>query len=387
MSECDTADYSGYESNRYEEVEEFNEALNYGNTIEDDWDNSSNPPQTTSNEPSTNSINVDKWVDDTTNESSSYYDDENDESEIPTVDIATYQKSKRNKINDFEHGDPNKMEFHRYTPLKSPTVILTGSNDTCAGRNSIDRFCLATGLKATKLEGGGGKVELSLWDGYVDFQSLMSLQIKIPGIRELVEVEIAVFEDEKMRDLPIKFNLMIHFGDCEGKGDSLAMNSSGYLMDGAIIFPRLKVPKCGWAFDFYPFPSNGYDEGETKVFSKGMYGIPTRRKLEEWLDKGIVMIKEDDSERVIYGTTNINRIPKQKWPKGTGHEQNMQQIHFFDMEFFEWRNCIYSKIQEIRIKKGFYEISNTWDQPATDRTFSVPRKDPWNEREEIPYFI
>ena len=93
-----------------------------------------------------------------------------------------------------------------------------------------------------------------------------------------------------------------------------------------------------------------------------MNGIPIRRKLEEWLDKGIVMIKEDDSERVIYGTTDINRIPKQKWPKDTGHEQNMQQIHFFDMEIFEWRNCIYSKIQEIRIKKGFYEIGNTWDQ-------------------------
>ena len=255
MSECDTADYSGYESNRYEEVEEFNEAHNNGNTIEDDWDNSSNPPQTTSYEPSTNSINVDKWVDDTTNESSSYYDDENDESEIPTMDIATYQKSKRNKINDFEHGDPNKKEFHRYTPLKSPTVILTGSNDTCAGRNSIDRFCLATGLKATKLEGGGGKVYLSPVDGKVDFQSLISLQIKIPGKRELIEVEIAVFDNEKLRDLPIKFNQMIHFGDCNAFSNAFS-NVSGFLRDGAIIFPRLKIPKCGAAFDFYPFPSN-----------------------------------------------------------------------------------------------------------------------------------
>ena len=176
------------------------------------------------------------------------------------MDIATYLKSKRNKlharIHDFEHGDPNTREFHRYTPLKSPTVIITGASGNCAGRNSIDRFCLATGLKATKLEGGGGKVNLSPVDGKVDYQSLISLEIKIPGIRELVEVEIAVFDDEKLRDLPIKFNQMIHFGDCEGKGDSLAMNASGFLMNGAIIFPHLKIPKCAAAFDFYPFPSN-----------------------------------------------------------------------------------------------------------------------------------
>ena len=97
-----------------------------------------------------------------------------------------------------------------------------------------------------------------------------------------------------------------------------------------------------------------------------MNGIPTRRKLENWLDKGILMIKfikvEDDSERMIYGTTNVKQIPKEKRPKGTGHQQDTQQIHIFDMEIFEWRSCIYSKIHEIRMKKGFYEIGNTWDQ-------------------------
>ena len=171
------------------------------------------------------------------------------------MDIATYLKSKRNKlharIHDFEHGDTDKIEFHRLTPLKSPTVILTGHSDNCAGRNSIDRFCLATGLKATYNQ-RGGKVFFSAIEPEVDFQSMVFLQIKIPGERELVEVEMAVFDDNDFnRDLPIKFNQGIHFGD------SMGMNTSGFLKDGAIIFPRLKIPKCGSAFDFYPFPSNG----------------------------------------------------------------------------------------------------------------------------------
>ena len=170
------------------------------------------------------------------------------------MDIATYLKSKRNKlharIHDFEHGDTDKIEFHRLMPLKSPTVILTGHSDNCAGRNSIDRFCLATGLKATYNQ-RGGKVFFSVMEPEVDFQSMVFLQIKIPGERELTEVEMAVFDDKINRDLPIKFNQGIHFGD------SIGLNTSGFLKDGAIIFPRLKIPKCGSAFDFYPFPSNG----------------------------------------------------------------------------------------------------------------------------------
>ena len=51
------------------------------------------------------------------------------------------------------------------TPLKSPTAIITGASDNCAGRNSIDRYCLATGLKATKLDRGSGKVDFSPMDG------------------------------------------------------------------------------------------------------------------------------------------------------------------------------------------------------------------------------
>ena len=172
------------------------------------------------------------------------------------MDIATLLESKRSKlhakIHDFEHGI-HKKEFHRMTPLKSPTAIITGASDNCAGRNSIDRYHLATGLKATKLDRGSGKVNFSPLDGEVDYESKVSLEIKVPGIRQPFAVQIAVFDDEKRRDFPIKFNLLEITSVL-----AAIMNASGFLdANGAMIFPLLKVPKCPTAFDFYQFPSNG----------------------------------------------------------------------------------------------------------------------------------
>ena len=66
------------------------------------------------------------------------------------MNTATYLKVMKNKLHEkiveFEEG--NNLEFHRFTPLKSPTIVLTGVSENCAGRNSIERYCLATGLKA-----------------------------------------------------------------------------------------------------------------------------------------------------------------------------------------------------------------------------------------------
>ena len=180
------------------------------------------------------------------------------------MDIATLLKSKRSKlhakIHDFEHGIQNNKGFHRMTPLKSPTAIITGASDNCAGRNSIDRYCLATGLKATKLDKGSGKVNFCFHpvDGEVilKYESKVSLEIKLPGIKQPLAVQIAVFDDEERRDYPIKFNQNIEFGG--GSALAAKMNASGILdANGAMIFPLLKVPKCPTAFDLYPFPSNG----------------------------------------------------------------------------------------------------------------------------------
>ena len=181
------------------------------------------------------------------------------------MDIATLLKSKRSKlhakIHDFEHGIQNNKEFHRMTPLKSPTAIITEASDNCAGRNSIDRYCLATGLKATKLDKGSGKVSFCFYPGgygekILKYESKVSLEIKLPGIKQPLAVQIAVFDDEERRDYPIKFNQNIEFGG--GSALAAKMNASGILdANGAMIFPLLKVPKCPAAFDFYPFPSNG----------------------------------------------------------------------------------------------------------------------------------
>ena len=65
---------------------------------------------------------------------------------------------------------------------------------------------------------------------------------------------------------------------------------------------------------------------------------------------------EDGSERVIYGTTDIKRMPKEERPTGTRQEENSEHIKFFDMELSDWSSCIYSKILEVRIKKGFYKV-------------------------------
>ena len=273
------------------------------------------------------------------------------------MNIATYLKIKKNrlheKIGEFEEG--NNLEFHRFTPLRSPTVVLTGLSENCAGRNSLDRYCLATGLKAKKLEMTRNTVDFDRMSN-LNFQSRVSLPIKVPGRRELMEIEIAVFDEETRRDMPIKLDQGINFG-----GESLLSLRDGFILNGAVIFPVVKVPKCGAAFDFHPFPSSGVDEGETLIYSKNLNQLPSQRWVENALTEGLVRITfskiEDGSERVIFGTTLTNRIPPESRPGGGG-PRSPTQICMFDVELYEWRSCQYNSIREVRIKKGVYPF---WD--------------------------
>ena len=273
------------------------------------------------------------------------------------MNIATYLKIKRNrlheKIGEFEEG--NDLEFHRFTPLRSPTVVLTGISENCAGRNSLDRYCLATGLKAKKLEMTRNTVNFDPMSN-INFQSRVSLPIKVPGRRELMEIEIAVFDEETRRDMPIKLDQGICFG-----GKTLLSCTDGFILNGAVIFPAVKVPKCGAAFDFHPFPSAGVDEGETLIYSKNLNQLPSQRWVENALTEGLVRITftkiEDGSERVIFGTTRTNRIPPESRPGGGG-PRSPTQICMFDVELYEWRSCQYDSIREVRIKKGVYPF---WD--------------------------
>ena len=57
------------------------------------------------------------------------------------MNIATYLKVKRNKlfekIDEFENGSV--IEFHRYTPLKSPTIVITGACDRLMSENQPEK--------------------------------------------------------------------------------------------------------------------------------------------------------------------------------------------------------------------------------------------------------
>ena len=72
------------------------------------------------------------------------------------MNIATYLLEKNRKLHkkiDL-HGYPDYcenviLEPSRFRSLKSPTVVLTGTCENSAGRNSVERYCLATGFKVS----------------------------------------------------------------------------------------------------------------------------------------------------------------------------------------------------------------------------------------------
>ena len=79
------------------------------------------------------------------------------------MNIATYLLEKNRKLHkkiDL-HGYPDYcenviLEPSRFRSLKSPTVVLTGTCENSAGRNSVERYCLATGFKVRKVVRGHG---------------------------------------------------------------------------------------------------------------------------------------------------------------------------------------------------------------------------------------
>ena len=138
------------------------------------------------------------------------------------MNIATYLLEKNRKLHkkiDL-HGYPDycenvTLEPSRFRSLKSPTVVLTGAFENSAGRNSVERYCLATGFKADELgvfQGNQRKLSsnLEIQGPQVDVtakaQSRVSLPFKVPGRKELRKIEMQVFEDENGRDFPIKIN-------------------------------------------------------------------------------------------------------------------------------------------------------------------------------------
>ena len=138
------------------------------------------------------------------------------------MNIAAYLLEKNRKLHkkiDL-HGYPDYcenliLEPSRFRSLKSPTVVLTGTCENSAGRNSVERYCLATGFKADELgvfQGNQRKLSsnLEIQGPQVDVtakaQSRVCLPFKVPGRKELMKIEMQVFDDENGRDFPIRIN-------------------------------------------------------------------------------------------------------------------------------------------------------------------------------------
>ena len=82
------------------------------------------------------------------------------------------------------------------------------------------------------------------------------LLFKVPGRAKLSYIEVMVFDEESKRDMPIKLSQGTNLGP--GTGFVFGYDGSGFINeDDTLIFPGVSVPKCGAAFDFYPFPSGG----------------------------------------------------------------------------------------------------------------------------------
>lgn len=63
---------------------------------------------------------------------------------------------------------------------------------------------------------------------------------------------------------------------------------------------------------------------------------------EQYLDAGeiitVTFTKKDGTERTMLCTRNMNAIPQDKHPKGTGHKKSEWIMVVFDLEKGEWRS-------------------------------------------------
>lgn len=284
------------------------------------------------------------------------------------------------RIRAFEK-DKNTMEFHRMTPLLSPTLALQGSAEACGGSEAIARYLKATGLKPGESTTKPHTIMFSPMDGAVKCKGYVELPIRAPGAGTILSgaavnyLKISVLEPEHLKDCPIKFGMMtaIH------PDASLMDMREGYKSEKMnIVFPALSVPKCGVCFDLHPFPSDGDDEGWTRTFGAAYEW--TAEKLVAFLKKGIVKVVftklSNGKERILYGTKNAKFIPADKRPKedefdgtddegltegagrrGAGRTDNPNWVRMFDVEIGQWRSCRLETISEVRVKFQPYPLS------------------------------
>ena len=260
--------------------------------------------------------------------------------------VAMAREEARRKLHEkieIHERNENIMEFHRMTPFKIPTLIAAaGSGMTCAGRNSLKRYLLATGFSGVEVETSRESQILysSIEKKPILSRSIMQLPVKVPGRDQLVFLEVPVLdEDDRQRDFPIKLKESI--------------------LPSAVdrtLYPTVIVPKAAQVYDLFPFPAaeDCYDEKQTVSFSKADRDpLLPKDQLEQELARGIVCVVLTGEEKTLRGTTNKGFIPKELHRNSDSETDDT--LNIFDIDIQSWRSCKYSSIIQMRVRLHPYD--------------------------------
>ena len=216
---------------------------------------------------------------------------------------------------------------------------------TCAGRNSLRRYLMATGFSGVEVETSRETQILysSIEKKPILSRSIMQLPVKVPGRDQLVFLEVPVLdENDRQRDFPIKLreSILPSAVDC-------------------ILYPTVIVPKAAQVYDLFPFPAEGdcYDEKQTVSFPKAN-GDPLLPKdeLEQELARGIVCVVLTGEERTLRGTTNKGFIPRELHRNSNSAiDDQVDTLVVFDIDIQSWRWCKYSSIIQLRVRLHPYD--------------------------------
>ena len=78
----------------------------------------------------------------------------------------------------------------------------------------------------------------------------------------------------------------------------------------------------------------------------------TREEMSKALAKGICTVifeKANGEERTMHCTTNIQFMPKEKQPKGTGINRTDEVISVFDTTKADWRSFRIDSVKEFKV--------------------------------------
>jgi hypothetical protein len=77
-----------------------------------------------------------------------------------------------------------------------------------------------------------------------------------------------------------------------------------------------------------------------------------RSSVRTLLHEGVVDVsftKKDGTDRLMKCTLNLNKIPKEFTPKGTGQKMNDESIAVFDVEVNGWRSFRWESLKTAKL--------------------------------------